>query len=149
MLVGDGPMKVLLVALFAVLVPMAGAAQTGALVSIELQIYNPGVDPVLGQPVQVNSFTYATAVCNQAPPPTPTGTVFNPTRVLWDDTIAGRVCIADRGTVLNALPILPGDYRGTVTVTDDRQLTSPRSAASNPFGRASSPAARTGLRVVS
>jgi hypothetical protein len=134
------------VAWLALTVPVA--AQTGVLVSVELQIYNPGVDPVSGQPVQVNSFTYATATCNQPPPPTPVGTVFNPTRVVWDDTIAGRVCIADRGTVLNALPILPGDYRSTITVTDDRGLVSLRSAASNPFARANPPVVRTGVRVV-
>jgi len=141
--------RIVLVVALAIVFARSASAQTGALVSVELQIYNPGVDPVTGQPVQVNSFTYATAVCNQGPPPPPAATAFNPTRILWVDTIAGRVCIADRGAVLNALPILPGDYRGTITVTDDRGLVSPRSAASNPFARAGLPAARTGLRVVS
>jgi hypothetical protein len=138
----------ILVALLAVLVAGPVAAQTGALVSVDVQIYAPGVNPATGNPVQTNTFLFASAVCNQAAAPPVAGPVFNPTKVEFDDRAnPGRVCVADQGAFLAALPIVPGDYTATLSVTDDRGLVSPRSAASNPFARVAPPAVLTGARV--
>ena len=124
-------------------------AQTGAWVSVEIQTYAPGVNPATGQPVQRDSFPLSAGQCNQAPLPIPTTVVFNPRLVQINDPVnPGRACLFDRGTVLMGLPVVPGEYRSTATATDDRGLTSPRSAASNPFGRVNEPSAPAGVAVV-
>lgn len=124
-------------------------AQTGALVSYELQVFNPGVSPVTGTPVQTNTIPAASVTCNTTKPTVP-ATVVNPSQAFWDDpTNAGKVCLVNQGTFLASL-VVPspfGPYTATVTVTDDFGLTSARSAASNPFFRRGNPNPRTGVSV--
>jgi len=117
-------------------------ASAQSLVNGLVEISNQGAP----SPFTSNSFTITPASCNQNPVSAAT---YNPTRLQFDDvTNVGKVCIFDQGPFLLALPVIPGNYTLTVTVTDDRGLTSPRSAASNPFGRALPPIARTGVRVI-
>lgn len=124
------------------------SAQT--LVSYQLQVYQPGVNPATGTPFQTDSIPASAVVCNQAPVTVPSGTVFNPRTVAFNDpSNAGRACVVDRSAFLLGLPIPSGSgaYVATMTVTDDRAMTSARSAASNPFSRANPPGALTGLTI--
>lgn len=130
------------------------AAQTGALVTAQLQLYAPGV-PVTGTPTMVVDIPIASFVCGQVPPPlVVVGSVIVPHRIVIDDApVAGspRVCIADLTTFFATItaPVI-GDYLTTITSTNDFGDSSPRSAASLPFRllKPKPPAAWSGLRVV-
>jgi hypothetical protein len=102
-------------------------AQT--LVSVTLEIYQQGATgPFMG-----TTFVYTPTACDQ-PVPAPVPLV-NPTRIWWDDPInVGRACIFSRPTFLASIPIIPGFYTATATVTDDLGHTA-RSAESPPFQR--------------
>lgn len=134
--------------LFFVLVPALAGAQTGAVVSYQFQVYAAGVNPATGAPMQTTTIPNANVICNQPAPPAPPANLANPTKLVWDDlTIAGRVCTVDQSAFLLALPIGTG-YTGTLTVTDDFGVTSPRSAASNPFSLRAARPAPTGVKIV-
>ncbi len=123
----------IVVALLVVLVLAApAAAQTGALVSGTLEVC-----PTAGGACLTNTFTLAATqtTCNQPQPVLPVA-VFNPVKLAFPDVQnAGRWCVTTMGTWLGALPILTGAYQGTITVTDDRGISSAKSPLSNLFWR--------------
>jgi len=140
--------RVVVALVVALVGPVAAQAQTGVFVRADFQIYQPGVDPVLGAPFQTSTYAITATTCNQvAPAPDPV-IVANPTRMIWNDpTNPGKVCIADQATFLAALPTIgSGSYLATMTQTDDFGTTTARSAPSNSFTRRPPPAAATGLR---
>lgn len=141
-------MKLILAALF-LFIAVPTFAQTGAITSYRVQFYQPGVDPVAGAPfATAGPYQVTSVACNQAPAPT-TGAVVNPRRIVFDDNAnAGKLCVISAPEVFAAMPVGPGPFVATATVTDDFALTSVRSAASNPFQLRPLPAALTGVRVL-
>ncbi len=114
------------------LVAAPASAQTGALVSGTLEIWQPGATA----PFMSSPFTMATqGTCNIAAPASPT-IVFNPVRFYFTDPVnVGKVCLVTAGTFLASVPVIPGPYTATITVTNDYGMTSVRSAPSPPFYR--------------
>lgn len=140
--------------LFLTLLALAGStgllfAQAPNIASYDLLVFAPGVDPSAGSPISDTPFPASAVTCNQTAL-TPGTTVVNPTLVEFDDAAnAGKVCTINLagGTVITSLPIASG-YVVVLTQTDGNGLTSARSAASNPFGVAASPATITGVKVI-
>ena len=131
--------------------PAIGAAQTGVIVSYEVQFYLPGVvaTAVTGSPFTTLTIPVSAVTCNQPSVSVPAAPVLNPKRIWWDDLAnAGRTCMADASAFLMALPIIAGSYTATLIATSDFGEMSARSAASNPFGRSAPLAAPTGLKVL-
>lgn len=141
-------MRTGLLAIALVVVAAPALAQTPT--AYDVQFYQPGVNPATGSPFQTDSSPASAWTCNQAMPPLPSSSAFIPKRIaIPDPANSGQACILDRTSVFAALPILAtGTYVVTVTLTDDRGLTSPRSPASNPFPSARPPNALTGVRVL-
>lgn len=107
-----------------------------------------GVSPV------TNDLPIASIACNQTPPAPTTGTVHNPTKVIYDDpAVAGKVCIyTDTGappSPLLALPFGGTVYTATAAFIYGTAGPGPFSAVSNPFDHPGVPGttAPTGFRV--
>lgn len=135
--------------LFLLLLASTASAQTGQIVSYQLQIYNPGVNTVTGAPFITNNIPANLMVCNQPKPIIPP-VVTNPQHISIDDPVnPGKSCIGDLSTFLLALPIPSpfGPYKATFTATNDFALTSNKSLESNPFFRANNPNTITGLSL--
>lgn len=129
-------------------VPQKAAAQTANIVTYNQQTFSPGVNTVTGTPIQTNSYQASGVVCGQVAPTVP-ASIVNPTRFFIDDAaVPGKVCIGALASVL--LPALPNGvgYQSTFTQVDNLGQESPRSAASNPFGKQGTPAALTGLKII-
>lgn len=126
----------------------AAAAQTGALVSAQVQFLQNGA--IL--PSQTMTITAANWTCGQVKPTVPSTVYINaaPARVFWDDpSNSALACIATQtGGVLFALP-LGNNYTATATFTDDFGGVSLASPPSNSFTRGVRPlpAAPTGVRI--
>lgn len=119
-------------------------AQTGALVSYELQVHQ-GSTPTTPA-FRTVTIPITPTLCNQPPFTTTPATIVNPTKVDWDDpTNAGRLCLADLTTFFVGLPA--GSYISTITSLDDLNRVSGRSAVSNPFTVVPLRSAPTGLQV--
>lgn len=118
-------------------------AQTGALVSYELQAYQGSV--ATATPFRTVTIPITPTLCNQpifaASPPT---LLVNPKHANWDDPAnpTTRLCVADLSAFFGALP--SGPYVTTVTTTDDFGLTSARSNLGGPFTARAVPSAPTG-----
>lgn len=135
-----------------VLKPAFGLAQDQpeAVVSWDVEFWQVGVDPNIGQPVSVMNFSRGSASCGQVKVAAPAGTVSNPTAIRVDDPAGvAHDCVLgpDASGVLIGLPV--GSYFATARARG-ATLLSPRSANSNPFSRApvvAPPPAPTGLRL--
>jgi len=142
-------MKIALFALTVMLMSATAHAQTGAWVTINLEIYQSGAaTPFTSIPIP-----FASMGCNLPTVVPGTTAVTDPTAVAIDDPRnVGRSCVVDKTAFFLSLPAGTG-YSATVTVTNDRGETSIRSPKSNLFGRSGvTPPpvlvmAPTGLRV--
>lgn len=136
-----------LLAILIVILGVGLSAQTPNITQYDQQVFSQGVNTVTGTPVWTNTYLSGTALCNQIAPVVP-ATVTNPSRLFFDDSAnPGKVCIVPLSSTL--LPALPNGvgFVSTITQTDNIGQASPRSAASNPFGRQGVPSALTGLKV--
>lgn len=98
--------------------------------------------------IVVNTQTYqvSTWQCNQTNPAPVTGPVINPNRLVFDDSNnAGRACIVDVSTFINAT--VAGDYHVTVKLVYNDGSEGGASNVSNPFTRFIA-AVVTGVRLV-
>lgn len=127
------------------LIAGSASAQTGALVSYELQVHQGAV--VTGPPYfRTVTIPITPTLCNQPIFSTTPATIVNPTKADWDDPVnAGRLCLADLTAFFAGLPA--GSYISTITSLDDLNRVSGRSAVSNPFTVVPLRAAPTGLQV--
>jgi hypothetical protein len=108
-------------------------------------VVSGGVSPV------TNDLPIASIVCNQTAPAPTSGTVHNPTKVVYDDpAVSGKVCIyTDTGTgPLLSLPLGATVYTATAAFVNSVGA-GPVSAVSNPFDHPGTAptVAPTGLRV--
>jgi hypothetical protein len=103
-------------------------------VSYELRVYSPGVDPAVGQPIAVSTIDASTVACNQPRAVLPAITV-NPTRLFWaDPDHLGNDCSVELTTFFSALPRTQGAYLGTLTAINSESSSEP-SQPSNIFFR--------------
>src|SRR2546422_833087 len=121
--------RLLLLVLFALSTPLM--AQTGAIVSYQLDVFDIAVDPgATGKPLWSGTLPASAVTCNVMPFPTAvTLTQYNPQTVFWSDPNpinVGKICKAST-VLLGTLPPSLSTYLLTVSVTDDRGLVSPRS----------------------
>ena len=127
-----------------VLLLFASLASAQAITGYDFRIYNQGAQQPLQGP------TALVVVCNQTLPPTPTGSVSNPTTVFFKDPVnAGKGCLyTDPGTgLLSSLPFGAPNYEATVSAKNSVG-SSPESARSNLFTRPGSlPGAPQGLGI--
>lgn len=110
-----------LLVLLALLIPAAASAQTGAIVTVELRVFAPGVSPATGTPIQTTQAALNLATCNttSTAPPAPV-VVANPVSVEFDDpTNAGKVCRLDRSAFFGGLPVAVGQYRAALAFGND------------------------------
>ena len=109
----------------------------GAITSYELRVYTSAQNPSTDSPFRRFTFPATIVRCNQDPPRFGPVIPINPTRVLWQDPAnAARICVADLGTVLNALPASLGSYLATLTAIGQAGPSEP-SVPSNIFLRLS------------
>jgi hypothetical protein len=136
-----------ILALALLLIPTSVFAQSDIAV-YTLRLYNQGA---LMELYQYN-IQMPEIICDQPDMATPTGIVVNPHWVIWDDpSIIGRTCRwtytgAGSGPLF-ALPI-GGPYDATLSKTTWSGEQSPESARSNPFVRAETLSAPSGVRLV-
>jgi hypothetical protein len=109
--------------------------------SYTLKTYAPGA----ALPMSTFTFQATAVVTNQAPPVG--ASTINPTRVVWDDVIAGRVTIwTDPGTgPLFSLAL--GNYESTLTAVNAAAGLSSAESARVPFSKQGVPATPTGLHL--
>ncbi len=103
------------------LIPTTASAQTGAIVTVELRVFAPGVNPATGTPVQTTQAALSVATCNtvSTAPPAPV-VVANPTSVEFDDpTNAGKVCRLDRSAFFGGLPVAVGQFKAAAAFVND------------------------------
>lgn len=101
----------------------------------DLEVFSKGAIPETQPPIAMASFEKATALCNLAPLPPPTGTVINPTTArLADPVIAGRECELAAQSFFTGVPLGTG-YFTTAKARGMNGTTSLRSVISNAFDR--------------